>query len=1154
MRLRQLALLRYGKFTDTVLEFPRAEVDFHVIVGPNEAGKSTLRGAVQELLFGLPRSSPLAFVHGQSELRLGGIVEDEAGAQLDFHRSKSSKAPLRTPADEPLAEGALQASRGHVERTFFEQMFGLDHAQLVRGGQNILDASKDVGQVLFQSAAGIAGLGRIKDALIDEADRLWAPRKSNDRAYYIAVADLERASAELQGATVRTRAWSQAHSACVDIDTRIDQARARRADLEHARASRERVRRLAPAAQALHAKRSALDTLGEVLDLPPDAAVLLGEGQATLSEAQLRLSHLDDDVLRRREERHVIEYDVAVLNAQADIEALEAFRHRVGDHLGDLALRRQEMQQCLQAVSARCVELGWPRHEAQMRAMLPSSLARRAVARLVASYGILQLAQSNAARMLKDNQAELDGLRAALVASAEIIVPAGLRAALAQGQGLRNSAQRQRELAVALASAERAQHDALHALAPWQGDAQALGAMSLPSRERVRALCDTRQTLVITLRASEAQVSEAVAKVDAARLAVAHYEAARSIVTSVDVHSARAHRDQTWATLKDGSTPLASGAAALDAAIALADRQVDSQLGATAEAAELLSRKQHCEREVLAQERLAALVIEQRLALQDGDRAWAEHARSCGLPGIVLEDFVAWLALRESALAATVALASKQRDVVEAQRVIFDAATALQVQLQTVASHADLDLAALCLAAEQKIRDADTVAERRQSLLQRVSEGERTLRDAQDKAALAEQACRDWQQQWAHALVAAGLADKTLTVADAEAALELVASVVADLDEVDKLRRDRIAPMERDLERFQAMGAELAARLAPALVHETTTTVISQTLFARLQQTQTAYQRCVAADAALSRAEQQRDEAALHVEATLARLRPLLNATGTLSPTEALPLVTRSDRKRELVREIEQLRDALTRDADGLDLAAVLAEIDSSDLTLLASELAELETQLAASTDEMQTLAGERVRAEQALASIGGQADAAIAAAKRQEALAAMADASERYLKVRTASLLLRWAIAKYRDRKQGPMLARAGAIFAALTLDNYAQLRVDYDQDPPSLGARHHSGRDVEIAGLSEGTRDQLYLALRLAALELHLAQATPLPFIADDLFINFDDSRAHAGLRALHGLAQRTQVIFLSHHHHLLAMVRDVFGAQVNVIELLA
>lgn len=86
----------------------------------------------------------------------------------------------------------------------------------------------------------------------------------------------------------------------------------------------------------------------------------------------------------------------------------------------------------------------------------------------------------------------------------------------------------------------------------------------------------------------------------------------------------------------------------------------------------------------------------------------------------------------------------------------------------------------------------------------------------------------------------------------------------------------------------------------------------------------------------------------------------------------------------------------------------------------------------------------------------------------------------------------------------------------------------------------------------MSEGTRDQLYMALRLAALELHLAKAKALPFVADDLFINFDDERSTAGLQALRDLSTKTQVLFLSHHDHLLPRVQQVFGAGVNVVQL--
>ncbi len=82
--------------------------------------------------------------------------------------------------------------------------------------------------------------------------------------------------------------------------------------------------------------------------------------------------------------------------------------------------------------------------------------------------------------------------------------------------------------------------------------------------------------------------------------------------------------------------------------------------------------------------------------------------------------------------------------------------------------------------------------------------------------------------------------------------------------------------------------------------------------------------------------------------------------------------------------------------------------------------------------------------------------------------------------------------------------------------------------------------------------TRDQLYLSLRLAALDMHLGQAHAMPFIADDLFINYDNQRAKAGLHALGELSRKTQVLFLTHHTHMLPMVTEVFGAGVNIVRL--
>ena len=122
--------------------------------------------------------------------------------------------------------------------------------------------------------------------------------------------------------------------------------------------------------------------------------------------------------------------------------------------------------------------------------------------------------------------------------------------------------------------------------------------------------------------------------------------------------------------------------------------------------------------------------------------------------------------------------------------------------------------------------------------------------------------------------------------------------------------------------------------------------------------------------------------------------------------------------------------------------------------------------------------------------------------------------------------------------------LARIGEIFRRLTGDAYsaveaidvggaARLRVVDAKWP-----KEHKS----MSQLSEGTRDQLCLALRLAAIEDHVKVAPALPFIGDDILQTFDDDRALASLAALADLAQHVQVIVLTHHRHLLPLAEKL------------
>lgn len=81
-------------------------------------------------------------------------------------------------------------------------------------------------------------------------------------------------------------------------------------------------------------------------------------------------------------------------------------------------------------------------------------------------------------------------------------------------------------------------------------------------------------------------------------------------------------------------------------------------------------------------------------------------------------------------------------------------------------------------------------------------------------------------------------------------------------------------------------------------------------------------------------------------------------------------------------------------------------------------------------------------------------------------------------------------------------------------------------------------SDLECQVETLSEGTRDQLYLALRTAIVAAHATKAEPLPFIGDDLVVHFDDRRAAAALSLLARLGQTTPVILFTHHDHIAAL----------------
>ena len=111
-------------------------------------------------------------------------------------------------------------------------------------------------------------------------------------------------------------------------------------------------------------------------------------------------------------------------------------------------------------------------------------------------------------------------------------------------------------------------------------------------------------------------------------------------------------------------------------------------------------------------------------------------------------------------------------------------------------------------------------------------------------------------------------------------------------------------------------------------------------------------------------------------------------------------------------------------------------------------------------------------------------------------------------------------------QRRFAPRISqRAQAIFGKLTNDRYTRLTLD-----KNLGVQVGAENEVtlrESRWRSDGTIDQLYLALRLAVAE----ELTPdAPLVLDDALVRFDDTRVQAAIRILQETAQSKQVLLFS------------------------
>jgi uncharacterized protein YhaN len=280
--------------------------------------------------------------------------------------------------------------------------------------------------------------------------------------------------------------------------------------------------------------------------------------------------------------------------------------------------------------------------------------------------------------------------------------------------------------------------------------------------------------------------------------------------------------------------------------------------------------------------------------------------------------------------------------------------------------------------------------------------------------------------------------------------------------------------------------------------------------------------------------------------AILDKLKTLANCkNGDEQQLEAA--IAAAERKANLESEQSRISTGLIERNAIADPAQIEQEASGYDLDSLRSEIATKAKRSEAVVEEISQAGGRHGELTSEFERLESSEEAALQAQKAEEAFAQLRPAVGQYLRLRLASEVLQRAIESYREKHQGPILTRAGELFLRLTAGRHSGLSTDFgDDDKQVLVAIRRNNERVQVEGLSDGARDQLFLALRLAAIEHHIRTVAPCPVIFDDLLINSDDTRALATLQVIGELAKSTQVLFFTHHRRLAELGADA-GAQM-------
>ncbi len=408
------------------------------------------------------------------------------------------------------------------------------------------------------------------------------------------------------------------------------------------------------------------------------------------------------------------------------------------------------------------------------------------------------------------------------------------------------------------------------------------------------------------------------------------------------------------------------------------------------------------------------------------------------------------------------------------------------------------------------------------------------------RATVAKEELKAARRRWRQALAMLGLPE--------DFSLQQVRGLMQRGDHIAETQRrlgqlgDDLQHRQRELDGLAARIVQLAADAGVALGPAGPIEQLRQLAEAAAEQEANATRR----DAIRTQARRIRTARAKHEEAVSRlkhRRRELFFEAGVKDEQEFRQRALQAAQAEVLGRE----RDAIDREIQAAALAAdcpdsaLRQQLEGQTPATLEARRNDVRQRLAALQQQLQQRLEKRGQLTEQLATLAADRQLAVKYLELAVLDKRLEDALHRWQVLAVTCWILEVIRTTYEQQRQPETLQEASGYLDRLTQGRYHRVWTPLGEH--ALRVDDADGHSLPVEVLSRGTREQLFLSLRLALANSYARHGAPLPLILDDVLVNFDAERAKAAAGVLRDFAAAGhQLLVFTCHEHIMKLFKTL------------